>query len=77
VLLLDNGSDAANTQGRAVGIPSQWQQFQPFDVPAGGWVVGEVGIDGNYYNFADGSGLTATFFPDAGSGQAPDESFVL
>ncbi|MDX2145953.1 MAG: hypothetical protein SFZ23_00385 [Planctomycetota bacterium] len=74
VFLLDQGSDAVNTQGRAVGVPSRWQVFQPFDVPAGGWSIGEIGVDGYMSGFADGSGLTVSIFPDNGTGQLPDES---
>ena len=77
ILLLDNASNAADSQGRAVGIPSSWQAFQPFDVPAGGWTISEIGLDGFMSNFADGSGLTARIFRDNGSGSVPDESTVL
>jgi hypothetical protein len=72
--LLDQGSDAADSVARAVGVPSQWQVFQPFDVPGGGWAIGEVGLDGYTSNYADGSGLTVRLFPDDGTGQRPDES---
>jgi hypothetical protein len=76
--LLDQGSDAANTLGRSVGSsPDQFQVFQPFDVPAGGWTIGEVAIDGFTINYADGSGMTLKLFPDNGSGTLPDETAAL
>jgi hypothetical protein len=76
--LLDNGSDAASTQGRALGWPSQWEVFQPFDVPAGGWSVGQVGVDGFTSNYADGTGFTATLFPDNGQVPSrPDETMPI
>lgn len=75
--LLDNGSNAADTQGRAVGVPSQWQVFQPFDVPADGWTISEIGLDGYMSNFADSSGLTARIYPDNGSGAFPNETVQL
>jgi hypothetical protein len=75
--LLDQGSNAADPGGRALGVPSQWQVFQPFDVPPGGWTVGEIGIDGFTTNYADGSGVTLRLFPDDGTGNRPDESADL
>lgn len=74
VLLLDQSSDAANSQGHTVGFVSEWQLFQPFDVPAGGWEIGELALDGFNVNFADGTGMTVTVFPDDGTGQRADES---
>lgn len=74
---LDNGSNAAATTGRAVGVPSQWQVFQPFDVPSGGWRIAGVGIDGYTSQLADMSGLSVKIFPDNGTGNAPDESVEL
>jgi len=65
--LLDNGSNAASTQGFALGVPSEWEQFQPFDVPPGGWAVGQFGVDGYTVNYIDGSGFNATLYPDNGS----------
>ncbi|MBC7771661.1 MAG: hypothetical protein H7210_04125, partial [Pyrinomonadaceae bacterium] len=76
-LLLDQGSNAANSNGRALGVPSEWQIFQPFDVPAGGWNVGEIAIDGFTTNYADGSGGTVRLFPDNGMGTRPDETMSL
>ncbi|MCC6425933.1 MAG: hypothetical protein IT435_03840 [Phycisphaerales bacterium] len=77
VLLVDNGSDAAESQGRAIGVPSQWQVFQPFDVPAGGWDVMEIAIDGYMVEFADQSGLRVRLYPDDGTGLRPNESVML
>lgn len=74
---LDQGSDAALTTGRAVGVPSQWKVFQPFDVPAGGWKLGKVGLDGYTSSLADKSGLTLRVYPDNGTGTAPDEGNEL
>lgn len=75
--LLDNGSNAAVSNGRAVGQPSSWQIFQPFDVPPEGWTIGQVGLDGYMSNYADGSGLVIRIFPDNGSLQAPNEANEL
>lgn len=77
VVLLDHGSDAASTSGRALGVPSAWQIFQPFDVPKGVWNLGQVGIDGYTVNYADGSGVTIRLYPDNGTGTRPDETVEL
>ena len=77
VFLLDQDSDAASFNGRALGVPSEWQIFQPFEVPEEGWTIGEIGLDGYTANYADGSGLTARIFPDDGSGERPDETKEL
>jgi sugar lactone lactonase YvrE len=74
--LLDQGSNAASTSGWAIGVPSQWQQFQPFDVPAGGWTVGEIGLDGYTVNWADGFGMVVRLYPDNGA-NLPNESQQL
>jgi len=68
---LDNGSNAASTSGFALGLPSEWQQYQPFDVPIGGWSVVEVGVDGYTVNYVGESGFSATLYPDNGSNR-PD-----
>ncbi len=78
ILLLDHGSDPVPSS-RTVGGPSpapgsQFEVFQPFDVPAGGWSVERIGFDGWTANFADGTGFTATLLPDDGSGTFPDET---
>ena len=73
VVLQDNGTDAANSGGRAIGWPSNWEQFQPFEVPAGGWTIGRIELDGFTTNYVDGSGFNLTIWPDNGAG-APDES---
>lgn len=76
-ILFDSGSNSEESQGRAVGVPSQWQVFQAFDVPAGGWQIGEIGIDGFMSNFADQSGLRVRVYPDDGTGNRPNESTLL
>jgi hypothetical protein len=73
VVLLDQGDNPADFSGRALGVPSEWQIFQPFEVPAKGWTVGEIAIDGHNTNYADGSGITLRIYPDNGAG-LPDES---
>jgi len=76
--LIDQGSDWADTLGRAVGDASRWEVFQPFDVPGGQtWVISGMEVDGYNANYADGSGITAQVFRDNGSGELPDESEVL
>ncbi|MCK6477029.1 MAG: hypothetical protein L6Q35_09390 [Phycisphaerales bacterium] len=77
VLLFDTGSNAEESQGRAVGAPSSWQVFQAFDVPAGGWQISEIGTDGFMSSFADQSGLRIRVYRDNGTGIRPDESVVL
>jgi sugar lactone lactonase YvrE len=76
-LLLDQGSNALDTSGRALGTESQWQIFQPFDVPAEGWTIGSIGVDGYTVNYHDGSGFIARVFRDDGSFTRPDESEAL
>ncbi|XVJ58055.1 MAG: hypothetical protein HEQ23_01130 [Tepidisphaera sp.] len=75
--LLDQGSRADLSSGKAIGELSVWEIFQLFQVPAGGWDVGEVGLDGFTVNYHDGSGFTARFLADDGTGQFPDESQVF
>lgn len=77
VFLLDHGSDASSSSGRALGFPSAWEAFQPIDVPAGGWTVGEIGLDGFTVNYHDGGGFTVHLYEDDGSGEFPDESELL
>jgi sugar lactone lactonase YvrE len=76
-ILFDTGSDAADSQGRAVGVPSSWQVFQSFDVPAGGWRVGQLATDGYMSEFYDQSGLRMRLYPDDGSSTRPNESVTL
>jgi sugar lactone lactonase YvrE len=76
VFLLDQGDDAANTLGRALGRPSEWEVFQPFDVPAGGWSVGEIGIDGFTVNYVGSPGVRVSLFADNGAG-LPNETFTI
>lgn len=76
VFLLDNGSNAASPNGRAIGVPSQWEIFQPFLVPAGGWMIGEIGLDGNTVVHVHGvqEGLTVSLYPDDGTTTRPNET---
>ncbi len=77
-ILLDQGDDAAGSQARALGKPSQWQVFQPFDVPAGGWNVGEIGLDGYTINYIENpSGAKVNIYRDNPATSLPDESTVL
>ena len=71
-VLHDQPLNLAGTQ-RALGGSPGWRVFQPFDVPAGGWVVGELRFDGVTQNHVPG-GFTATLFPDDGTGTHPDET---
>jgi hypothetical protein len=52
-----------------------WIVFQPFDVPAGGWQIGAVTVDGYTTNWA-APGFTVTLFPDTGSNY-PNEAQPL
>jgi hypothetical protein len=52
-----------------------WIVFQPFDVPAGGWQIGDVVLDGYTTSWAAG-GFTATLFPDTGANY-PNEAMPL
>ncbi|MEW6252108.1 MAG: hypothetical protein AB1716_15830 [Planctomycetota bacterium] len=70
--LLNQGLDP-NQAGRLVG--NGYEVFQPFDVPAGGWSVGELQLNG-WTNAFDPAGFTATVFPDNG-GNYPDEARPL
>jgi hypothetical protein len=77
VVLLDQGSNAIASGGRALGAPSQWQVFQPFDVPPGGWSIGTIGLDGFTSVDAGRTGFTVRLFADNGTGTRPDESVTL
>ncbi len=73
--LLDNGSNP-NGSGRTVSggnIAGGWTVFQPFTVPAPGWNVTTIGVDG--WNVLDplGQGMLGTLLPDDGS-EVPDEA---
>lgn len=46
---------------------NQFEIFAPIDVPAGGWNLGEIHLDGFTANYGDGSGFSATLLPDNGS----------
>ncbi len=78
---LDHGDDPS-VPGRALGCagpqPSTcFEVFQPFDVPAPGIALGEIGLDGWTANHAAGEGFTVALFRDDGSGAAADESRLL
>jgi hypothetical protein len=78
VVLLDHGSNAAISTGKAVGTPgSEWEVFQAFDVPAGGWSIGRVELDGFTVVIGNGLGVHITIYPDDGSGSFPEESIVM
>ncbi len=76
-LLVDQDSDPALssfTLGGPTPVASnQFEIFSPIDVPAGGWSVGEIHLDGFTANYGDGSGFSATLFPDNGA-NFPNES---
>jgi len=74
--LLDQGDDAADALGRAVG-GAGYSAYQPFDVPSPGWDVKEIGLGGYTYNYHDGSGYRASLFVDDGTGTGPHESTAL
>lgn len=68
-VLLDNGSIVGG--GRTVS--GNWTIFQPFEVPAPGWHVTSVGVDGFYSNDPAGSGMLGSILKDDGTG-TPDEA---
>jgi hypothetical protein len=75
---LDQGSNPV-ASSRTIGGPtaspgSQFEVFQPFDVAAGGWTINTIQLDGWTSNYGDGSGFTATLFPDNGLGTFANES---
>ncbi len=76
VFLLDQGTNPITGQGRALGRPSSWQVFQPFDVPET-WTISEIGIDGHTSIYAGPDAATVKLFPDDGTGQLPDETTAL
>lgn len=76
-VLLDQPSNP-NVPSLTVGGPNPSVQFEvlaPFDVPAGGWDLGELELDGFTANFGLGGGFTVTLFPDAAG--MPNESQPL
>ncbi len=78
VVLLDQGSNAAASGGRSLGVPgSEWEAFQPFDVPAGGWSIGRIELDGFTAVIGNGQGILVSIHPDSSSGTRPNESFTL
>ena len=74
---LDSGLDLSTAPFALGGTTSGtgWVVFQPFDVPAGGWQVGGLELDGRTTSYAPG-GFVATVFPDTGASY-PDESQPL
>lgn len=78
VVLLDQGSNAAISSGRALGVPgSAWEAFQPFDVPAGGWSIGRIELDGFTVVIGNGLGVRISIHPDSSSGARPNEAITL
>jgi hypothetical protein len=56
------------------GVAQGWMVFQPFDVPAPGWDVTTIGMDGWTVQDPGQVGFTGTLFPDDGTGNAPNEA---
>ncbi len=75
--LLNQSSDLSSPGKQLGGEPENqsWIVFQPFDVPAGGWDVGLIELNGVTWNY-NAAGFTATIFPDRGDNY-PDESLPL
>jgi hypothetical protein len=73
VFLVDQGSNAATGQGRALGKPSQWQVFQPFVVDST-WTIGEIGIDGHTNNYIADHDVIVKIYPNNPTTQRPDET---
>ncbi|MCY2959287.1 MAG: hypothetical protein NTY35_03900 [Planctomycetota bacterium] len=75
-LLYQPSNPAATARALGGVAPATiWTVFQPFDVPAGGWRVGEIVLDGRCSNY-DPAGFQATLFPDIG-GNYPNESVPI
>lgn len=77
VYLLDHGSNAALSTAKTVGTQSHWEVWQPFDVPAGGWTIGEIALDGFTVNYHDGSGAEVRLCRDNAAVNEPDDSEIL
>ncbi|MCC7014088.1 MAG: hypothetical protein IT454_16140 [Planctomycetes bacterium] len=77
--LVDQGSNPSvpslTLGGPAPGV--QFEIFSPIDVPSGGWNVDQIALDGFTANYGNGSGFTATLFPDDGSGAFANEALPL
>ncbi|HYE62183.1 MAG TPA: hypothetical protein VD997_09315 [Phycisphaerales bacterium] len=71
--LLNHGASLSSGQGRALGRPSQWQVFQPFDVTAT-WRIGEIGIDGHTSNYVVENEVLVAVFPENPVTSRPDET---
>lgn len=76
-LLVDQDSDPVPPSftlgGPTPAANNQFEIFAPIDVPAGGWNLAEIHLDGFTANYGDGSGFSATLLPDNGS-NFPNES---
>ena len=77
-VLIDNGCigngtgwSVSGTNGPAGGFT----QFQRFTVPAPGWNINAIGIEGHLI-FPSVTGLLGRVWPDDGTGTGPDESGV-
>ncbi len=55
-------------------VAQGWIVFQAFDVPAPGWNVTTIGMDGWTVQDPGQVGFSGTLFPDDGTGNAPNES---
>lgn len=55
-------------------VAQGWIVFQAFDVPAPGWNVTTIGMDGWTVQDPGQVGFTGTLFPDDGTGTAPNET---
>lgn len=78
VWLFDSGS-TANGSGRTVsgtGVAGGWEVFQPFEVPAPGWIVETIGTDGWLVQDPLGQGMLGRLHPDDGAGN-PNEAVTL
>jgi hypothetical protein len=75
--LLEQSADVANPGRQLGGAPEnqRWIVFQPFDVSAGGWEIGEVHLNGVTWTYRP-DGFTATILPDDGT-DYPDETNPL
>jgi hypothetical protein len=76
-LLLDQSANITNPGLQLGGAPENqsWIIFQPFDVSADGWNIGEIHLNGVTWTYRP-EGFTGTILPDTGS-DYPDESQPL
>ncbi len=78
-VLMDNGciGDGSGWSVSGTNGPfGGFTQFQRFTVPAPGWSINAIGIEGHLAFDPNGTGLLARVWPDDGSGTGPDESGV-